>query len=65
MITREELQRIILKAEQSMVQDGNLDENLAASELRIAAIKLFYLLENPESRPVQEQYDLQMAIAGS
>ncbi len=65
MITGEDLQWIILKAEQSMVQDGNLDENLAASELRVAVIKFFYLLENPESRPVQEQYDLQMAIVGS
>ncbi len=60
-MTEKDLQEIMQKAGKSMVQDGNLDINLAASGLRIAAEKFYYLLKYSENRPIQERYDFLMA----
>lgn len=61
MLTEKDLQWIMKEAEESMVQGGNLDTNLASSELRIVAEKLFYLLKYPDMRPIQEKYDALLA----
>lgn len=57
MITQKELQRIMQKAGESMIEGGNLDINLVASELRTIAEKYYYLLEFPEMRPMQDSLD--------
>ena len=62
MITKERLQEIAYIAGESMVQNGNLDENIAYSELRLSAIRLLTLLDMPNSRPIQERFDLLKAI---
>ena len=60
MFTKTQLGWIIWKAGESMEQDGNLDINHAAIELRMAAEKFLILLKYPESRPFQEKHELLM-----
>jgi len=57
MLTEKRLAKIEKEAGESMVQDGNLDVNIAANELRMAANKMRVLLANPNFRPVQEKYE--------
>lgn len=61
MLTEKDLQWIIKEAGDTMVQDGNLDINLATSGLRQAAEKLLVLQQVPGMRPIQEIYDLFLA----
>ncbi len=57
-LTKEELQWIIWKAEQSIVAGGNLDVNHTALDLVVAAKTFLALLDMPNHRPIQERYDL-------
>lgn len=61
MLTEKDLQWIMKEAGETMVQNGNLDINLAASGIRVAAEKLLYLQQNPDMRPIQEKYELLLA----
>ncbi|KKL57597.1 hypothetical protein LCGC14_2233820 [marine sediment metagenome] len=60
MLTENDLQWIMKESGETMVQNGNLDINLAASAIRQAAERLLVLLKYPDMRPEQEYYDLMM-----
>ena len=62
MLTIKELEQIMMKARESMEIGGILDINIAANELRVKAEKLAILLKHPSMRPIQESYDLIMAM---